>query len=278
VIAVVILFVGFPQVYTTVSVCLHIPLVILLSGIIARGTSFTFRNYDAIKDDWQAFYSRIFAWSSFVTPFFLGVIAASAVSGRMDTGASSFYTAYMQDWLSGFSFSTGFFTTALCGFIAAVFLVGEVESADDKAYYIRIARAMNMAMIGAGGLVFITAGYEKVPLTTWVFGNAVGLIAVVCAILSLLLLWLNLYRSRILRTRILVGIMVSSLLIAVTYDHFPDIILLKNRAPISLLESGGGGTISMLGGALLIGSLFILPCLFYLLYRFDEKGGEARTS
>jgi len=50
IIAVVILFVGFPQVYTTVSVYLHIPLVIMLLGIIARGTSFTFRNYDAIVD------------------------------------------------------------------------------------------------------------------------------------------------------------------------------------------------------------------------------------
>src|ERR1700704_2189554 len=41
VIAVVVLFVGFPQIYTTVSVYLHIPLVIMLLGIIARGTAFS---------------------------------------------------------------------------------------------------------------------------------------------------------------------------------------------------------------------------------------------
>src|ERR1700760_3360671 len=71
IIAVVILFVGFPDVYTTVSVYLHLPLVVMLFGIIARGTSFSFRNYDAVKDHWQKFHSGIFVYSSFITPLFL---------------------------------------------------------------------------------------------------------------------------------------------------------------------------------------------------------------
>ena len=50
IISIVILFVGFPAVYTAVSVYLHIPLVLMLMGIIARGTAFSFRNYDAVKD------------------------------------------------------------------------------------------------------------------------------------------------------------------------------------------------------------------------------------
>src|SRR5690606_4698833 len=38
IIAIVILFVGFPDIYSTMSVYLHIPLAIMLLGIIARGT------------------------------------------------------------------------------------------------------------------------------------------------------------------------------------------------------------------------------------------------
>ncbi|HVV54815.1 MAG TPA: cytochrome d ubiquinol oxidase subunit II, partial [Mucilaginibacter sp.] len=45
IIAIVILFVGFPQIYSTMSVHLHIPLAIMLLGIIARGTAFAFRSY-----------------------------------------------------------------------------------------------------------------------------------------------------------------------------------------------------------------------------------------
>ena len=48
------------------------PLVIMLMGIIARGTAFTFRHYDAVQDSMQEVYNRIFVWSSFVTPLFLG--------------------------------------------------------------------------------------------------------------------------------------------------------------------------------------------------------------
>src|SRR3984885_12971201 len=84
IIAIVILFVGFPAIYTTMSIHLHIPLVIMLMGIIARGTAFAFRNYDAVTDNMQKVYNKIFVYSSFITPLFLGIIAGSAVSGMID--------------------------------------------------------------------------------------------------------------------------------------------------------------------------------------------------
>src|SRR3954463_6396654 len=85
IITVVILFVGFPDIYSEMCTYLHIPLLILLLGIIARGTAFTFRNYDAIKDEnTQNLYNHMFVYSSFVTPLFLGIIAGSALSGQID--------------------------------------------------------------------------------------------------------------------------------------------------------------------------------------------------
>ena len=64
IIAIVILFVGYPVIYSAISIYLHIPLLIMLMGIIARGTAFTFRNYDAVKDDLQWWYTRIYVLSS----------------------------------------------------------------------------------------------------------------------------------------------------------------------------------------------------------------------
>src|SRR6201985_1412907 len=95
IIAVVILFVGFPLIYSTMSVYLHIPLVIMLLGIIARGTAFAFRHYDAVVDNMQKVYNKIFVYSSFITPLFLGIIAGSAVSGRIDPNADTFLSAYI---------------------------------------------------------------------------------------------------------------------------------------------------------------------------------------
>ena len=82
IIAIVILFVGFPFIYATMSVSLHIPLTAMLLGIIARGTAFTFRHYDAVVDDMQVIYRRIFMYASCITPLFLGIIAGSDATIR----------------------------------------------------------------------------------------------------------------------------------------------------------------------------------------------------
>ena len=77
IIAIVILFVGFPRIYSLMSTNLHIPLLLMLMGITARGTAFVFRNYDAVKDQMQEVYNKIFIYSSFITPLFLGIIAGA---------------------------------------------------------------------------------------------------------------------------------------------------------------------------------------------------------
>src|SRR4028119_640673 len=118
IIAVVILFVGFPRIYGVMLVYLHIPLLVMLLGIIARGTAFVFRHYDAVKDRMQRVYNRVFALSSTVTPFFLGVIAASVLAGYVNPQAPDFLTAYVFSWLHWFAVAVGVFTVALCGYLA----------------------------------------------------------------------------------------------------------------------------------------------------------------
>jgi cytochrome d ubiquinol oxidase subunit II len=272
IIAIVILFVGFPTIYSTMSVHLHIPLTIMLWGIIARGTAFTFRHYDAVKDDMQNIYNPIFAYSSFVTPFFLGIIAGSAVSGHIDPKADNFMDAYIFSWLHWFSVSVGLFTVAICGFLAAVFLIGETDNDHDRKRFERKAFAFNIAAIVSGILVFIAALFENIPLINWVFGNIVGIVAISAATLSLILLWYLLYKGKSNILRILAGFQVSMILLTTTYRHYPNIVVLKNGEYLSLVEhSGHEKAIDALGMALLIGSIFILPALFYLIYSFQKK-------
>ena len=82
-------------------------------------------------------------------------------------------------------------------------------------------------------------------------------------------------KNKFKNTRFFAGFMVTSLLIAVTYSHFPEIILLKNGTNLSLLSQFASmETINILGAALLAGSVFILPALTYLVYSFNRKGTE----
>ncbi|WP_254560770.1 cytochrome d ubiquinol oxidase subunit II [Dyadobacter diqingensis] len=272
IIAIVILFVGFPTIYSTMSVNLHIPLTIMLWGIIARGTAFTFRHYDAVKDDMQDIYNPIFAYSSFITPFFLGIIAGSAVSGHIDPEADNFMDAYIFSWLHWFSISVGLFTVAICGFLAAVFLIGEADNDHDRTRFERKAKAFNIAAVISGVLVFMSALAEGIPLIDWVFGNTVGIIAISAATLSLILLWYLFYKGKRNILRVLAGFQVTMILLTTTYRHYPNIVILKNGGYLSLIEhSGHEKAIEALAMALLIGSIFILPALFYLIYSFQKK-------
>ena len=272
IIAIVVLFVGFPGIYATISTHLHIPLVVMLFGIIARGTAFTFRHYDAVKDNMQKVYNRIFVYSSFVTPFFLGVIAASAVSGRIDTNAKDFLSAYIFSWLNWFSVTVGFFTVAICGYLAAIFIIGEADDERSKVRFIRKARQMNIAAVIFGALVFISAYAEGIPLNTWLFDNPVGIIAIIAATISLVMLWyLLLKKGKVIFIRVLAGFQVTMILLAITIRHYPNIVILKGGKYLSLLEQAGQEkAIESLGWALLLGSIFILPALFYLLYSFRK--------
>jgi cytochrome bd ubiquinol oxidase subunit II len=272
IIAIVILFVGFPVIYTTMSVHLHIPLAIMLLGIIARGTAFAFRHYDAVVDDMQKVYNKIFVYSSFITPLFLGIIAGSAVSGKIDVNASNFSDAYIFSWLNWFSVATGLFTVAICGFLAAIFIIGETTDTSERTRFIRKAKHMTIAAFVAGSLVFIAGYFESVPIFRWIFGNPIGLAAISAALISLIFQWIFLYKGNTNTLRILAGFQVTMILLAVTVKHYPNIVLLKNGRSLSLLEHAGHEqTIFYLGAALLIGSVFILPALYYLLYSFHRK-------
>ena len=272
IIAIVILFVGFPVIYTTMSTYLHIPLVIMLMGIIARGTALTFRNYDAVTDNMQRVYNKIFVYSSFITPLFLGIIAGSAVSGRIDTGATDFLSAYVYSWLNLFSVAIGFFTVALCGFLAAIYLIGEANDEAETKSFIRKARFMNIAAVVAGGLVFIASVTEKIPLVEWVFGSIIGVLAVSAASISLIVMWYLIVKGKRFIIRVLAGFQVTMILLTTTYKHYPNIVILKNGGYLSLIDDRGADkAIEGLGIALLVGSLFILPALGYLIYSFQRK-------
>jgi cytochrome d ubiquinol oxidase subunit II len=273
IIAVVIMFVGFPFIYSQMCTYLHIPLLIMLLGITARGTAFSFRNYDAIKgENTQRIYNHVFVYSSFVTPLFLGIIAGSVISRQIDLHPTSFVTGYIFSWLNYFSVAVGLFTVALSGYLAAIYLIGEAEDHNDARRFIKKARIMNVIAVIFGGTVFLAAEIEHIRLAHWIFGNPVSLIAVIVATLSLITLWLLIYKGKRKVIRIFAGFQVTMILLAVGYMHWPYMVMVKGGQNLSLMElHAPQKTIDDLGWGLFIGSFLILPSLFYLYYSFQKK-------
>jgi cytochrome bd ubiquinol oxidase subunit II len=182
-------------------------------------------------------------------------------------------------WLNFFSVSVGVFTIGLCGFLAAVYLIAEAQDENDRLRFIRKARTMNIASFLAGLLVFIAAIIDDVPLLQWIFGNAWGILAFAMATVSLSTLWIAIRARSIWIPRIMAAFQVSMILFAVTFAHFPDFIILKDGTNLSLFEhQAPEKTMTSLGTALLIGSIFILPALYYLYYSFKSVDPESARS
>lgn len=271
IIAIVVIFVGFPDIYEILTVYLHIPLTLMLLGIIARGTAFTFRNYDAVNDSWHSVYREIFYYSSLITPFFIGCIAAATISGSINPDNQDFLSLYVFSWFNPFGISVGIFTIVICGYLAAIYSLREAESKVDLRLMMKKTRDMMLAVFLSGGMVFLVAYFSQIPLIEWVFTGTVGIIAVITATISLgVLLWC-INHNFLFPVRSLGAFQIIMIMTAASYRHIPDIIILGNGKHISLIENAAPeSTLTTLGWALVIGSVFILPFLFYLMFSFTK--------
>lgn len=156
---VVILFVGFPRLYSELITRLYLPVSLALLAILIRGTFFTLRRYDPEPEKLGPLYSGLFRVSSGLAPLFFGFIAAGLLSlhpgapGKIPT--ESFSEVYVWPWLSGFGVATGAFVMSLFAYVAAVFFYGEVIDPADRRIVARRAYGFFAATFILGGLVLL---------------------------------------------------------------------------------------------------------------------------
>src|SRR5215213_5245590 len=100
ILAIVLTFSCFPPVFARLGTVLHIPLTLMLVGIVLRGSAFTFRTYDEAHDAVQRRWGRIFAGASLVTPVLLGVCIGAVASGRAGPvpAAGDFAARFVDPW------------------------------------------------------------------------------------------------------------------------------------------------------------------------------------
>ncbi len=151
ILVIVLLFSCFPPVYAHLSVVLHVPLVLMLVGIVLRGSAFTFRAYDSTDSPVQRHWGRIFSIASTVTPLVLGTCVGALVSGALAVPpAAGFRERYLAPWTSPFALATGALTLAVFAYLAAVYLTVEAREDDLRDDFRRMA-------LGAAAAVFVTA-------------------------------------------------------------------------------------------------------------------------
>ena len=257
ILAVVLLFTGFPAAFAAVSIGLFVPLTLLLFGIVLRGAAFTFRTYDHPEDRVQARWGLVFSSSSAVAPVLLGAVVGTVASGRLHAGAPDLWA-----WFSPFPLAVGAFAAALFAFLAAAYLAVEADGPlrDD----------FRRRAIGAGVAVFACAAlagalsYREAPvvfagLTARGWSLPLHLATGVAAVLAFTALW----RGAVRLARAAAAVQVALIVVgwgASQYPYLvvPDLTIAGAAAPRA--------TLVPVLWALAAGAALLFPAL-YLLFR-----------
>lgn len=272
ILAIVILFNGFPRVYTTITTYLHIPLLFLLIGITVRGTAFTFRYYD-IKDQTQWYYTALFRISSIVTPLFLGVVLGAVMMGRIYTNPEAgFYELFIYPWLNFFTFLTGIFVCLLFAWLAATYLIGETKDEEENRVFTQINILLFISLFVTGAGIFIIAEYYEIFLFNKFSQSPIGLISVAMATFLIPLFWYGVKIKNALISRITAGAITTFVFLGWFAVQFPVMVYLKNGLHLTINNTKApDATLYFLIYALGIGIFIILPAFAYLFNVFKFK-------
>jgi cytochrome d ubiquinol oxidase subunit II len=276
ILVVVMLFTAFPAAFAALGIVLHIPLSLMLLGIVARGSSFVFRSYGAHDDASQSRWGRVFAIASIVTPVVLGTIVGAIVSGSAGAAAArlsaapgaaqpSYVSVYVAPWLAPFPLAVGALALAMFAFLAAVYLAVR-EPALRDAFRRRALWAAGATFVAAFGALGVAGMTTPHVMTELMRGEALVLHAIV-AVAALAAIWAIVARRWRL-ARIAAAAQVSLILWGWVLVQSPYVL------PPTLTVRGAAApriTLQLLVGALAAGAVILLPSLAYLFRTFAAE-------
>jgi cytochrome d ubiquinol oxidase subunit II len=276
ILVVVLLFSCFPRAFAHVATELHVPISLMLLGIVLRGSAFTFRTYDSKADAVQRRWGRVFSVASVATPIVLGMCLGAVSSGAVASSraalADGFLARYVLPWLaSPFAWSVGTFTLVLFAYLAATYLTVEAPTHPLREIFRRRAMQSGVLLLVVA-LVTIACAWREAPLLARgltqgrvALGmHAVTAIAAVTAFRSLSMRQYSL-------ARLAVAAQASFILWGWAWSQFPW--LLPPDQSITSLAAPRI-TLQLTLGVLAVGTLILLPSFVYL-FRVFKTGGTA---
>jgi cytochrome bd ubiquinol oxidase subunit II len=265
IIAVVILFTAFPPAFAVISIRLHIPLTVMLIGIVLRGTAFAIRTHD-ISSRPDGFtgappiWHRVFAWSSLITPTMLGIVLGAIASGRASGPTETIWETFVDPWLAPFPFAVGVLATALVTYLAAVYLIVETSDPELRRLFRRRAVISGMLVIILATVALFLTRDGAPEIHRGLVNTALGRATMVAtALVHLAALW-ALGTGRNLLARFLAGCGAVAILWGWALSQFPYLV----EPSVTIYDAAPHSTLDVLLASLLLGSIVLFPFLFYL--------------
>lgn len=263
--ALVVLWTAFPTAFAAVMTAAALPLWLAVLGIVLRGAGFAFRK--EVKGlRWRRLLGATFALSSLLTPFFMGTVVGSVAAGKVALDAQG---STLATWTSPTSLLIGALFVAVCGYQAAIFLIGEASSRNDQRLERYFRRRAAIASTAAGGLSLATLAelhHSNYALYHGLTGRALPLLVLGAACGLIVLALLALDRSRGLRALSSLG--VAAVVWGWGVGQYPT--LLPGTGLTLLNGSAPHATLVMLIGVFVAVVLFVGPGVL-LLFRLHGR-------
>ncbi|MER5452431.1 cytochrome d ubiquinol oxidase subunit II [Streptomyces sp. NPDC002764] len=186
----VIMWTGFPTMFQAVFSAMWLPLALAAVGLVLRGAGFALRK-PTRRLAQQRVYGAMFAFSSLVTPFFLGAVLGGIASGRVQVGT----TASADAWANGTSVLAGLLAVAATAFLGAVFLCSDALrfGAVDLVDYFRRRALIAFAAVVVLALIGLPVTHDDARYVWNGLTRGLGLLLIILAavagLVTVLLLW-----------------------------------------------------------------------------------------
>src|SRR5712691_7540586 len=275
ILALVLLFTCFPAAFARLGIVLHIPLSLVLIGIVLRGSAFTFWRYvggGGHGDEAQRHWGSVFAIASLITPLLLGTAVGAIASGSVRAGGTGsgagFYDVYIAPWWAPFALSVGLFALVAFACLAAVYLTLEAEQPELREDFRRRALGAAGALFGAALLVLTLSGSGaprmRAGLIFAPWAVPLHLLTGAAAVTALAGLWRRRYRL----ARVAAAAQVSLILWGWALSQYPYIL----PPDLTVADAAAPAvTLRLVLGALALGAVVLLPSLYYLFRVFKSS-------
>lgn len=268
IVGLVLLFSGFPRAFAALSVALHVPLTLLVLGIVFRGTAFTFRAYDTRGDAVERRWGVLFSVASVVAPLLLGMCVGAVASDTLRMQGHAVVSGFFASWTSPFALSVGVLTLGLFAFLAAVYLTHEAHTP-------ALAEDFRRRALVTGGLLFPLAfgvlllSREGAPrVWTGLSQTSVALAlhggTAVAAVAAFALLWTRRFRAARVAAATQAGLIVLGWAVSqAPYLVYPTLTLRSAAASPTVQK--------LLLVALAVGAVLVVPSLVLLFRVFRPQ-------
>jgi cytochrome bd ubiquinol oxidase subunit II len=277
ILVIVLMFSGFPAAFSAIGTRLPGLLLLVLLGIVLRGSSFVFRAYFAGDPQTQWYWGRAFSISSSLTPFFLGIVIGAISDGSAAANPSSRGSWFGVAGLDFFPLSVGLLSLSLFAYLAATYLTVEAPDRKLQDDFRRRALISGSVSVFAATLTYLLAGSSAPAIREGLTKSTLSCAAELGAVLSAFFAFRSLILRRYRRARAAAAAQVALIVIGwagaqYPYLFRPDVTLFNSSAPANvvwdlILACGLGGLV-----------LFPSLCLLFRVFKGRRGAGVGLES